>query len=155
MEYHFPADVTAEKATTRVMPLIAGDEYNPCPIIGNIYTSSCYFSLPSWWIDVLQKDEKKMEELCSDAPGQTVQRFCFLGIGYAFAPALQYDVAAVEQRCDAMEKIQEQTLCRAGASFAFFANENERINAPALCDFPGQRGKDCINAADLLALQGA
>lgn len=142
MEYHFPTDVTAQQVTTSTMQISLGNEYDPCTKTGDLYAGACYFSLPSWWIDVLERDIGRMRTLCDAVRGDDNRRYCRLGIGYAVAPVFRYDIGEVKHLCAG------DVLCLAGASFGFFVNETERMNAPAVCD--GTPG--CTEASDLLSL---
>ncbi len=153
MEYHFPSDVQAAQITTGVMPVAPGDEYDPCVTAGSLYERSCYFSLPTWWVDALKKDEVRMNALCGGLSDDDSKRFCFLGVGYAIAPVLDYDTQETQRRCDHMTGDDNQLLCRAGAAFAFFVNEQERPRASGMCEGLGERVSECVQTSQLLLLQ--
>lgn len=153
MEYHFPSDVQATRITTGVMPVATGEEYDPCLKVGNLYQSSCYFSLPSWWVDALKQDEVRMDGLCQGVADAELQRYCFLGVGYAMAPVLRYDTQEVQRRCDHMTGDDNQLLCRAGAAFAFFVNEQERPRAAGMCEGLGDEVLECVQTSQLLRMQ--
>lgn len=148
MEYNTPLGSDDEFAPAQRL-FDSTDAYSPCTEVDNEYKDSCYFELGQWFAIIFPNDYAHLMTLCSDVQEVEHRLKCFMGVGALTTPLSGYDVNKVLSVCESMEEIGE-FACRAGASWAFFADPVQRVHASELCHFkePGV-ADSCRILADL------
>ncbi|MDP2735120.1 MAG: hypothetical protein Q8P12_02850 [bacterium] len=151
MEYNVPIIITPEFARTEVRELDGEGPYAPCAtIVPEGFRESCYYEMAQWWDKVYLGDYAKIGELCQGIALLKEQEPCYLGTGNVAAPSSDYDVASTIEKCEAMPTSEGEFLCRAGASWSFFAVPERRELAPLLCEGLGQDAYRCAQKSDLI-----
>ncbi|MBI3577176.1 hypothetical protein HY086_04020 [Candidatus Gottesmanbacteria bacterium] len=133
MEYDYPTVVGEDSATTSTRQYKEADSFSPCFSVPKKFQQACFFELPAWWWDTLSHDVKKMGTLCDQIQEIGLRESCFLGIGAGFVPRIDYVLPATIATCHLMPNTTSETLCRAGAGWAFFANPVYRPQAQSVC----------------------
>ncbi|MDP3778764.1 MAG: hypothetical protein Q8R30_01790 [bacterium] len=152
MEYNIPVLTSGASSSLEPRKFDAANPYAPCntTVLGR-FRKSCYYELSQWWDKVLGGDYGKLGVLCSGITSAEYKEFCFLGVGNIAAPSSQYDVAKTIEACSKMPNDEDETLCRAGASWSFFAAPEKRSLAPAVCEgIETERQHYCIKKSDLI-----
>lgn len=151
MEYNFPTVIGESTASFSVRGSGDNDYHEPCRSLPERYRNACYFEQASWWREVLNEDYEKMGLLCQEINDSLQKEDCFRGIGNTAAETNHYDINEALEACKKMPSQDEKILCRAGASWAFFANPEKRSLSRSLCDGLGLEGRDlCLSKSDLL-----
>lgn len=151
MEYNFPTVIGKGTASFTVREDEGKDYHQPCKSLPDKYKSACYFEQTSWWAQILNEDYRKMGELCQEINDRLPKEDCFIGIGNTVTEISMYDKEEVFSACQQMPSQNEIVLCRAGASWAFFANPEKRNAATSICEGLGEEGEvRCIDKSDLL-----
>jgi hypothetical protein len=152
MEYNTPVITSDTSVITSVRPWDMANPYGICLSVSENFQPACFLELSGWWSQVIAKDYEKMGVLCQQLVGVVIRESCFLGIGYTHAALENYDVAQVHSICGYMPLEDSELLCRAGASWSFFANPAYRAQASLVCAYPSSRQTDfCLKKADLLS----
>ncbi len=144
MEYFFPVITDGNKLSPSVRPRGDADVYKPCDDVGGKYKKACYFALPSWWFDTSGGNVSEVISNCANVASGDDRSYCSLGIGYTLGPKLRYEAASTRAACDQISDMTGRIACRAGASFAFFANEAYRSQAGELCSGRPAEEASCL-----------
>lgn len=152
MEYNLPALVSGVSSSMQLREFDAVKPYDPCnTLIPNRFRKSCYYELAQWWDKVFHGDYKKIGMLCAGVDSTQYREVCFIGLGNMAAPSKQYNVAQTIEICKQMPDQESETLCRAGASWSFFAAPEKRALAATVCEgIEPQRQNYCIKKSDLI-----
>jgi hypothetical protein len=149
MEYNFPATVTREETKLENRPA-SNDLFAPCFDVDIHFRRACMLELPAWWLST-GSDTASSGSLCSTLTDRTLRADCFRGIGYTVGPQFGYDILKTKEACSLMPDVGGRRLCRAGASWSFWANPEFRAQAAVVCEGPtAQDAKQCILESDLL-----
>lgn len=134
MEYFFPVVIDGDTAITSVRPYDEEYPHDPCDRIDERFRQSCYLELSARLYAVYPQDFAKLGDICDLATGDdSFVEACFRGLGYTFAPSMNYDKDAVDAACLQMPSDESIALCLAGASWSFFANPQYRELATEVC----------------------
>jgi len=152
MEYNFPVIFSPDKTFTETRELNKANPYEPCSTIApERFRKSCYYEISQWWERVLYEDYEKMGKLCQEILNREHMESCYLGIGNIAAPSSKYNVTETIKKCKKMPDIDTQLLCRAGASWSFFADPKERSKSPEVCrGIEIEEESRCIQKSDLI-----
>lgn len=151
MEYNMPAEIGERVAFMRPRTLDPNNPYAPCTQVPEKFQRACYLELPTWWLDVFQKDYQKIGTLCAGISTGPERQECFRGIGYSVGPITKYSVDQTILVCEQVGGQTEQVLCRAGAAWSFFANPDMRGKSDLLCQgVSSEELKVCREQSDLL-----
>jgi len=150
MEYHFPVvfnDEGAPRMTTR--ELDGAQPYATCVSVPERFRESCHFSLPQWWNATLSAE--RVGELCGAIDDAQNQRACFLGMGNVTGPNTEYQPEEAIAACSLMPTHRGEVLCRAGASWSFYAYPEVRDRAPEVCEGLEEADRAfCLREAELV-----
>ncbi|MBI3335616.1 MAG: hypothetical protein HY001_03915 [Candidatus Portnoybacteria bacterium] len=152
MEYNFPILIDGTDIIPTRRPFRADDPYAPCNRVPERFRRACYFEQGEWWARVLAEDYGRIGGLCAGITNRNEYIDCFRGLGSAIGPLSQYNIENSIKSCTLMPSVEEEVLCRAGASWSFFANPIYRDIAPRLCEglLPDQSAL-CKRKADLIS----
>lgn len=151
MEYNTPVTSGDGLVSTKPRPWEEDRPYGICLDVSEKFRPSCFLELPGWWEQVIPDNYKKMGDLCGRLKNPSDRESCFLGIGYITVQSHGYDMPRVKQICASFSS-QGALLCRAGASWSFFANPKYRQEASQLCEFDTEKEVSlCQHKSDLLA----
>jgi hypothetical protein len=152
MEYNMPLQGSDSTFITAARTYDGAAPYGACLSVPVRFQPACFLELSSWWEQVLNADYTKIGLLCKDIVNNDNKDACFLGVGYAAGPSRNYSVELTVEVCDTMPDVESQLLCRAGASWSFFANPPFRPLAPDLCAYENsQMTRNCKQKSDLLS----
>lgn len=146
MEYNTPLSKNGQETTTIARPFDATKPYGVCDDVQKKDQPACFLELTGWWERVLEKDYSRIGTLCAHATRDN-RESCFLGVGYAAVQSNGYDIGKTKEICEMMPTSEGQLLCKAGASWSFFANPKQRQKALALCE----GSSICEQKSDLLS----
>jgi hypothetical protein len=135
MEYNMPTEAGSDDVRTSVRSYDTNNPYGPCLAVDKRFQPACFLEITNWWETVLQNDFEKISALCSDLHDIDNKEACYLGIGYSIGPKEGYDSDKTRAVCRSLGDTQSELLCRAGASWSFFANPRYRDSAPSLCKY--------------------
>lgn len=122
--------------------------YEPCTSVAPEYQGSCYLELGHWLVSSVGTDISNLERVCGGLSGDA-RKYCFLGIGDVTAPMHSYSLSESTAFCDQFTETGA-LYCRAGVSWALFANPEYRPNAKAACTFTdAEKSAECQTFADL------
>lgn len=135
MEYNVPLTLDSVQAVTQTQPreFDLRHPYYPCPDVPDKFEESCYYELGQWWDKVFNMDYVKLGQLCGEIENRVNKESCFLGVGNVAAPSSQYIVEETINKCHKMPNQRGELICRAGASWSFFASPEYRNLAPDVC----------------------
>lgn len=150
MAHNFPVEVSQKDAVPKIRELKEGTALEPCLSVPKKFRRSCFFELTSWWRQVLNKDYARMGGLCNGLADSKERQDCFRGVGSSTAGDSEYSLEEVVFACGKMPDASSETLCRAGGSWAFFANPLKRELSPGLCEDLGTRKTGCIQMSNLV-----
>ena len=150
MAHNFPVEVSQKEAVPKVRELKEGATLEPCLTVPKKFRRACFFELTSWWRQVLDKDYLSMGKLCDRLSDSKEKKDCFRGIGSSSAEASEYSLEEVVFACDLMPDASSETFCRAGGSWAFFANPLRRDLSGKLCQDLGTRKTECMQISNLV-----
>ena len=152
MEYNMPTLFGVESAERDLRTLNLEKPYAPCDsVVPYQLRNSCYYELPLWWQRILKDQYTKLGRLCGKVKNKEYQVNCFLGLGGAAALDKRYDVERTIFACRKMPSKEFELVCRAGASWSFFAEEEHRRKSSELCrSLDPERHKKCIKQSDLI-----
>lgn len=145
MENNFPTIFDSEgvgKVTTRENQ---GDLFEPCLSSPDKFKQACYFEQASWWNQIYSSDYAKIGKLCSSLKNENQREACLLGLGNSSAELSNYSLDKVVAACYQMPDKNTEAICRAGASWAFFANPMHRDSSESLCNDLGVYEKKCMD----------
>lgn len=143
MEYNFKTMQSPGNLILR--PLDPKDPYAPCSSLPAKFLQACYFELPDWWEKVYSGDYTKVGSLCSKLDERLMRESCFRGTGTVAAPSSDFDVAKTIEKCKKMPSVDDEILCRAGASWSFYAQVDYKNLAGDLCEgISGELKKLCV-----------
>lgn len=153
MEYNVPIVFDGPNAKTEIRELNMDNPHEPCnTIVPEKFRESCYYEMGQWWDKVFGKDYKKIGLLCTEAEYE-YQEPCYLGIGNVAAPSNEYNVEETIKTCELMPNANTELLCRAGASWSFFAVPEQRQLSPKLCEgLVNAEIHRCAQKADLVGV---
>lgn len=121
----------------------------PCTKILEKFKQACYFEMPQWW--VMSNGGKteafaKAGTYCREVADKKQRETCFMGIGNIAAPSAGYDVKKAVTLCEAIDNIQDRTICQAGASWSFLADTRYKHLSAALCNnLPEENKTRCLS----------
>ncbi|MEN9621831.1 MAG: hypothetical protein RLZZ67_265 [Candidatus Parcubacteria bacterium] len=143
MEYNFHTMQSIQGAQGRVFdsqkPLF------PCDTVNKRFSQACYFELPAWHYATVSHDYAKTGLLCGLAPIGSMRDACFKGLGNTIAAGSKYNSEEAINQCELMPKHQDLLECRAGASWAFFAEPTTRNKMGVLCEGLSSVDKEYCN----------
>ena len=145
VEYHFPY-LLQNKSISTIRQFDESNPYDPCLVAPTDSQKDCYYILPLWWFNALEKDYKRMGALCESILEPKYKESCFVGIGRGVVALGSDSVEEALKACNAMPDKESSKLCLT-ASYWTFLN---RKNAEILCNSVPQADKaDCTNIAKL------
>lgn len=152
MEYNTPTITSGVDAESQTRLFDIRKPYDPCDgAVAERYRESCYYEIVAWWQRSLSADYTKMGALCLGIKKATERDACLLGVGNTVAPSTLYDVAKTIDMCTKMPNRISEILCRAGASWSFFAEPRVRMHANEVCEMGNQKEKDtCMKRSNLI-----
>lgn len=116
MEYNFPIEISADKASISIRKMTLGNPYDICLKIPEKYKIHCYFSAPQWWIETFNNsDYTYFGKLCQGIQNNEHQEKCFLGLGYFMVQDGEFSVQKIIDQCDQMPEKNGMVTCRSGA----------------------------------------
>lgn len=133
MEYDFPASELNGLIRTQTR-LVSTDLYQPCDSVQDRYKQSCYYNLPNWWEQVLNKNNQKIGQLCFRINQSDLKDFCYLGIGRAIPPLNKYSVNQSITDCSYIPEEVSNELCRVAAGQDFYSLPQYREESFLLCN---------------------
>jgi hypothetical protein len=145
VEYHFPY-LLQNKSISTIRQFDVSSPYDPCLIVPTDSRKDCYYILPLWWFNALDRDYKRMGSLCESILEPKYKESCFVGIGRGVVALGNDSVTEALRACSDMPNNESEKLCLT-ASYWTFLN---RKNAEILCNSVPQAEKaDCTNVARL------
>jgi len=147
MEYYTPIVTENDTVTTTVRPYEQANPYGVCPRVEPKFQPACFLELTGWWERVLEKDYTNIGKLCDSITDPINRESCLLGVGYAAVQSNGYDIEQSMDICKTMPDDDSIMLCRAGASWSFFANPQFRDQSKKVCE----GSVLCEQKSDLLA----
>jgi hypothetical protein len=136
MEFNFPTVVSDKEGLTDIRELDSQNYEYPCNKIPDIYSQSCYYEIPDWWIRTpsINNDFTKAGSYCQGIEDYKNRISCYLGIGHIAAPNSNYVVEETLKKCNSIVTREGKIECMAGASWGFLANPQYSHLAPILCE---------------------
>lgn len=153
MEYNTPIIFEKDAVYSQDRDFDLEKPYQPCSTtVPEQYRKSCYFELSLWWKNVLNKDYKKIGELCGAIKKDAERESCFLGFGTVAAPHSNYTIDGTILICKEMPTLEGETLCRAGASWSFWADKRYRHLSLEMCGSINDKQAEfiCVKKSDLI-----
>ena len=132
MEYTLPTVFDSESSFSSIKDIDKAHPYDVCPQLQDAFHQACYYSLGQWWEKFFPYE--KMGELCAKVQDKKEREACYLGIGAVVAPSHNYNIAKAISACKKMTTFEGELVCRAGASWAFFALPEMRADSLLLCE---------------------
>lgn len=152
MEYNFPTMIDDSQATNNIRPFDVDHPYTPCDDTDPIHAPSCYFELAAWLLEAHEFDVASVDTLCSGISESTYLKECYRGLGLAIVARHQYSLGMTEASCLLIQHPDHQTMCLAGAAWAFFAEPSMSSMAGDVCGrLEEPRRGQCVVMQDLLA----
>ena len=149
MEYTLPIIFDAENSVSTVKDINEDRPYDICPELPEKFRQACYYSLGQWWNQFFSY--AKIGQLCHDVTNDKEREACYLGTGSVIAPGSNFDVAESIAKCKEMPDFEGELTCRAGASWAFFAQPGMRDVSLELCEGLEQGDEHlCAQKSDLV-----
>jgi len=148
MEYNFRNSVNNGESVVTVRE-IEKNLYEPCQSINQRFKQACYFEQASWWRQILATDFVKMGGLCDDLYKENKEA-CLLGLGYSIADRSGFSKGSVIEACNLMPNSYSESICRAGGSWAFFANPDRGVKPDELCQGLGDYESLCLEKRIIL-----
>jgi len=132
MEYNFNT-ITSHEGKQYVRPIGSSSPYIPCSQLESKHQSICYFIQTDWWEKIYNADYKKMGELCNNLSGVNKEN-CYLGIGNNALRTSNFDIQETLKKCDAIEPINENMLCKAGSAIRYKIQAEQENLEPKMTD---------------------
>lgn len=132
MEYTLPTIFDLENSVLSVKDIDDNNPYDVCPQLPDKFQEACYYSLGQWWEKSFAYE--KMGQLCARVADSKKREACYLGIGNIVAPSSNYNIQGAIDSCRKMPDFEGELVCRAGASWAFFALPEMRSDSLKLCE---------------------
>lgn len=153
MEYNVPLTLGSVEAVTQPREFDLRRPYSPCPDVPDKFQESCYYELGQWWDKIFNSDYVKLGRLCDGVDNRVNRESCFLGVGNVAAPSSEYIVGETINKCRKMPNKRGELICRAGASWSFFASPEYKRLAPDVCKglMPDNQFT-CTKESDLIKL---
>ncbi len=147
MEYNTPLAGSPENLAPQTRFFDASRPYEPCDEVGAAFQDSCYYELGQWFIDTVSDRKEDIVAFCGGLQGEA-RTHCYLGIGSSVAITVEYEPGQAVAFCDAFES-DGALMCRAGASWMFYANPQYRKDSERLCAYEdAERRALCTARAD-------
>lgn len=117
MEYNLQTMLGTEG---RVRPAHEKSLQYPCNVVGEDFSSACYFWQPQWWrqyvrergVEDLGEVYRQIGSFCRDAP-MPYRRTCFEGIGNNLPADAEFDPRRLKEMCEiAGETAHEELYCK-------------------------------------------
>ena len=109
--------------------------YEPCDTLPQRFQASCYFEQVQWWQSVVQRDYKRIGELCAKLPQNSAEyRACYNGSGNYIAADAKFDVDQIIAWCALMPNDESRGLCHEGASWLVRGEKDGETVAAQLCE---------------------
>ncbi|MBI2108575.1 MAG: hypothetical protein HYT93_00135 [Parcubacteria group bacterium] len=155
MEYNTQTIFTRDNVYQKVRDLKEQNPFEPCnTLVPSKFKNSCYFEISAWWMQVFNKDHIKVGQLCQMIQGEEYRKSCYLGFGTVSAHLAQYNVSDAIKICKETSggNIEAELLCRASASWSFWAMPGHKQESLALCDnFEDEEVEfRCVSESDLI-----
>lgn len=146
MEYGHPVAVNDGTIIGESPDFDPKDIFRPCSRI-TIYKESCYHELPDYLIRVFKYDYAQVGQICSKVQDSNYKKYCFLGIGYASLPYVDFNPETAIAACERMPDEASQLLCRIGASEIFADDKRTALgDADSICEgLSDQDRAVCLN----------
>ena len=132
MEYTLPLVFDLENSVLAIKDIDNNNPYDVCPQLPDKFQEACYYSLGQWWEKFFTYE--KMGQLCAKVVNSKTRESCYLGIGNIVAPSSNYNIQGAIDSCRKMPDFEGELVCRAGASWAFFALPEMRSDSLKLCE---------------------
>lgn len=140
MEYNY--NTMQSQSGIDLRPFSESDAYSPCGSLGDRYTPSCYYELPSWWYASFEGTGAadsagiftRIGKLCSDIQDEASRTFCFRGTGNVVGPRSDVQVARMKEWCDEMPTKNARDLCYAEELGHLLNSEDGTKELRALCE---------------------
>lgn len=148
MEYHERLGQATEGYMPEGREFNPADPYDPCTVTRTSDLDACYYGLGLWYRAEFGTEYQKIGQLCADLPDHA-RTHCFLGVGSSIAPLEGYSLPTSLSAC-ATYSSDDALACRAGVSWAFYADPPQRELADDACAYPDQGSQEaCLQLADL------
>ncbi len=133
MQYNLPATFDGMRALSHVRAFDPQEPTAPCnDFIPDTSKKACYFALAQWWSALFDPVAVQAGMWCLEDP--LYREACYLGLGNILAYTEEYDPVRLIEVCELMPDRDAKILCRAGASWAIFAESSKKGDAPKLCE---------------------
>lgn len=143
MEYNFRTTFKEGESTIATRDA-HGNLHEPCRSLPSRFKQACYFEQAAWWREILNADYEKIGNFCEDVVGQKEKEACFLGLGNSVTEHSGYSREAIIEACTKMPSLLDEAVCRAGASWAFFANPEKESLSQSICEGLGGYENLCL-----------
>ncbi len=150
MENNFPTIFDKEGVGKVTARDAHGNLFEPCLSVPSNFKQSCYFEQASWWSHVFANDYSKVGKFCGQLRVQTEKEACFLGVGNSVTEVNRYSADRVLAACGQMPDSNSEAVCRAGASWAFFSNPDQRQLSESVCSGLGAYENLCLEKRMLI-----
>lgn len=110
------------------------DVYEPCVSVPEMFKKACFYEQGQWWVDIFQRDYRKVGLLCKGLEVEEERRNCFFGVGISASERTSYDVKSTIINCNEMPEMEDRVDCRSAAFWVFKANQKHRDSAPRVCE---------------------
>ncbi len=148
MAYNTPLKSAGDALSITVRDPDPENPLAPCLQVDEEYKASCYYERGQWAFSRWSSDTSKMFAACDEVSG-TNRALCFEGIGTLGTGYYNYDKEKARALCAAFPR-NDEVACRAGVSWAFFADPPYRSEADTICKVgTSVEQKECLRLADL------
>jgi hypothetical protein len=131
MEYNSPLMNIGDNLVPSARPVTQETIYEPCEDVPSEHQPVCYYQLGEWIAPQYASDPSRVDGICGKLAG-AMREYCFLGAGAGAAPYLHYSLEESRTWCAHFGGGDERS-CRAGISWALYADLNHRPEAARAC----------------------
>jgi len=148
MEYYSPLAGVGDGLVPSVREFDETDPYQPCTTVSAEFSDSCYYQLGQWLAPKTDGEATRIGDVCSSLSEHNRAQ-CFLGAGGVITYMVEGDVTRARAVCASFGEAGD-VACRAGVSWALYADPAYRASAPAACaDENSARQAQCQKLSDL------
>jgi hypothetical protein len=149
MEFNAPLTGVGTGLVPKQRELTPETMYEPCPTVPAEFRPACYYQLGQIIATNLHDDLPNVEHICGTLAGESRSR-CFLGVGEGLTYRANYQGEKVKEQCGTFSESGDELSCRAGASWALYAEPTHRGEASVLCAYAStSQTNTCLALADL------